>query len=267
MIEKAKIGDKYNKLTILQILPNRRVLVACECGKKKEIYWYSVFSGSTKTCGCEQRASRIKYKIGDKHWRLTIKKILSKSKVEAECECGSIKEYHFQNIKKGATKSCGCFCTEIHTKHGSCDHPLYSAWEGMHQRCYNVNSGAYKHYGRKGVTMCPEWENDFVAFFDWALENGWKAGLKIDKDIKAPKIGPAIYGPEYCSVVTQKKNLWSTTRSRVIEYNGEAKCVAEWSDILGIPYNTLIARIKRGWDTERAFRNENFIHNQFKKSA
>lgn len=125
----------------------------------------------------------------------------------------------------------------------------------------------YRHYGGKGVTMCDEWRNDFGSLLKWALENGWEKGMKIDKDIKAPKDGPAIYGPQYCSIVTQKRNLWSREGNRIIEYNGVSKCMGEWADVLNIHYRTLKARLDRGWTIERAFKNENFIHNRMKKSA
>jgi hypothetical protein len=261
------IGKKYNKLTILEVLPKSRVIVLCECGNIKNIFLYSVINGSTKTCGCEQRTSRIKYKVGDKHGYLTITEVLPGSMVEAKCECGATKKYVYQSLKRGLTKSCGCLNSKVHTKHGLCSHPLYSVWEGMVQRCYNPNHKAYKHYGGKGVTICDEWRNDFGVFLKWALENGWRKGLKIDKDIKAKTNGPAIYGPEYCSIVTQSKNLRNREGNRVIEYLGESRCMKEWAEIIGISYSALRARLDRGWSIDRAFKNENFIHNKLKKSA
>jgi len=205
--------------------------------------------------------------MGEKYGRLTIIKELPNRKVIAVCECGKEKEYFLLSLRSGASKSCGCLRSEVRTKHGFSGHPLYSVWEGMVQRCYNPNHKAYKHYGGKGVTICDEWRNDFGAFLKWALDNGWRKGLKIDKDIKAKTNGPAIYGPEYCSIVTQSKNLRNREGNRVLEYNGKKMCMQDWAELLGIKKRTLKARLDRGWAIERAFKNENFRHNPKRQVA
>ena len=43
------------------------------------------------------------------------------------------------------------------------EHPLYEAWVGMRQRCFNKNHHAYRNYGARGVTICPHWQ-DFKTF-------------------------------------------------------------------------------------------------------
>lgn len=37
------------------------------------------------------------------------------------------------------------------------DHPLYLTWCRMRQRCNNPASDAYKHYGARGISVCPRW--------------------------------------------------------------------------------------------------------------
>ena len=115
--------------------------------------------------------------------------------------------------------------------------------------------------------MCNEWKEDFGSFKKWALDNGWKKGLKVDKDIKAPKTGPKIYSPDHCSIITHQENLRNKVDNKIIEYNGVSLCLTEWSEVLGIKYCCLRARIDRGWDTERAFTKQNFTHNQKRKVA
>jgi hypothetical protein len=44
-------------------------------------------------------------------------------------------------------------------------HPLYTTWGGMHTRCRNPNHDAYRWYGAKGISVCPEW-NDFWQFVE-----------------------------------------------------------------------------------------------------
>src|SRR4051794_22713915 len=45
-------------------------------------------------------------------------------------------------------------------------HPLYKLWEGVKNRCYNVNSGAYDNYGGRGIVMCELWRTNSKAFID-----------------------------------------------------------------------------------------------------
>jgi hypothetical protein len=51
----------------------------------------------------------------------------------------------------------------------------------MKQRCYNNKTPAYKNYGGRGITVCEEWRNDFQAFYDWAMANGYADNLTIDR--------------------------------------------------------------------------------------
>jgi hypothetical protein len=258
------IGKKYNKLTILDIIHSNRVLVLCDCGTKKDIAWQSVKRGSTKTCGCEQRSARIKHKAGNQYGRLTIKKRLPNNKVIAECECGNIKEFYLCALITKKTRSCGCLNIENLTSHGLCGHPIYGIWEGVIQRCYNKNNSKYHNYGGRGVMMCDEWRNDFKIFYDWCIENGWNKDLDLDKDIKGNGL---IYGPYSCCFVTHKENTRSKSTNRYITHNDETLCLASWAEKLGINYSVLKTRLDRGWSIERAFKNENFTHNQLKKAS
>lgn len=58
---------------------------------------------------------------------------------------------------------------------------LYRTWHNMKQRCYNPKAKGYRWYGGKGITVCDEWRNCFVAFQAWALENGYADNLTIDR--------------------------------------------------------------------------------------
>lgn len=140
-------------------------------------------------------------------------------------------------------------------KHGLCKHPLYKTWKGILARCYDPRHDNYPLYGLKGVCVCKEWMENPKLFMDWCLENGWKKGMQVDKDIVARQQNtiPLIYSPEYCSIVTQSKNNRSKINSRIVEYKGQAKNFAEWCEILNIDYHTTEARISRGWNIDDAF--------------
>jgi hypothetical protein len=42
--------------------------------------------------------------------------------------------------------------------------PEYRAWQGMKKRCFNRASRDFRDYGGRGITVAPEWLNDFAAF-------------------------------------------------------------------------------------------------------
>lgn len=77
---------------------------------------------------------------------------------------------------------------------------LYNSWRAMKERCNNKNAVSYKYCGAKGITFCDEW-NDSYNFYIWALNNGWKKGLTIDR------IDPLKgYSPDNCRWITRQHN-------------------------------------------------------------
>lgn len=138
--------------------------------------------------------------------------------------------------------------------HGLSNHPLNHIWITMKQRCYNPKHPHYKNYGGRGVTVCKEWVDSFIAFYNWALDNGWMHGLELDKDKKSPNNYGTVYSPEYCTFITHAENCKFKNNSIWIEYNGELKILSEWCRILGIDRRETNRRIKQyNWSAEKAF--------------
>lgn len=126
-------------------------------------------------------------------------------------------------------------------------HPLYDAWRNMKRRCYYKNSKTYKNYGGRGISVCDEWRNDYTAFLKWALTNGWKEHLQLDRIDNNGN-----YKPNNCRWVTQQENLLNTRHNRNVAYNGKCQTVTEWAKELGMNVRTLTKRLNK-WSVEDAF--------------
>ena len=86
-------------------------------------------------------------------------------------------------------------------KHGGISTKLYKVWSSMKNRCLNINHQAFNNYGGRGITICPEWANDYTIFRDWSLSNGYQEGLEIDR-----RENNGNYSPENCRFVTAQEN-------------------------------------------------------------
>lgn len=102
-----------------------------------------------------------------------------------KCDCGGIVTIMARCLISGDTKSCGCLQKETakstFTKHGTWGSRLHVIWSSMKTRCYNKNHRGYNYYGVRGITVCDEWRDDFQAFHDWAMANGYRDDLTIDR--------------------------------------------------------------------------------------
>ena len=137
------------------------------------------------------------------------------------CDCGNETIARSDALKSGAKQSCGCFHKEIMPDilrnvvdtriktHGKTKTRLYGVWNSMCSRCYVVTNSAYKNYGGRGIKVCDEWRNNFQAFSDWAMENGY--------DPNAPKGVCTIdridynkdYSPDNCRFVDMKMQVFN----------------------------------------------------------
>ncbi|OYT57732.1 MAG: hypothetical protein B6U76_00050 [Desulfurococcales archaeon ex4484_217_2] len=122
-----------------------------------------------------------------------------------ECPtCGSIVEVRKDaGLKQKTCKECAKKKRiQAVTIHGESNTVLFRKWASMKYRCNNPNSHLKKWYYNKGVKLCDEWEESFLAFKEWAYKSGYKEGLCIDRI--DPNKG---YSPENCQWLTNTENL------------------------------------------------------------
>lgn len=168
------------------------------------------------------------------------------------CDCGNLTEVMGSNLRKGHVKSCGCLVAETNKKHGKRDTKLYLVWKGIKNRCYNSNTKRYRDYGGRGIAVCSEWKDDFQAFYDWSMSNGYKEGLSIDR-IDNDK----GYSPDNCRFVNYKIQGRNKRNNKNYTINGETHCLSEWCEILGLNYKRTWKRINTfHWSIEKAFELE-----------
>jgi hypothetical protein len=110
----------------------------------------------------------------------------------------------------------------------------------MRSRCRNPQNPAYALYGARGITLASEWDAP-EAFCDWAIKNGYKVGLTIERIDNAKG-----YEPGNCCWATRKQQARNRRTSRTIAIGDTRKTVAEISEAAGIKYSTLLRRIDAG---------------------
>lgn len=169
-----------------------------------------------------------------------------------KCDCGNECITKGIYLRTGDTRSCGCLAKEIiikrNYKHGKRHTRLYNIWRDIIRRCESTTRYAHEYYHDKGITICEEWRNDFLAFYNWAMNNGYSDDLTIDR-IDTDK----NYEPNNCRWVTMKVQGNNKSNNIHVSYNGETHTLSEWEDITGIKRSTIRARIfKSNWDIKDA---------------
>lgn len=172
--------------------------------------------------------------------------------VLAKCDCGVIKKVRLGSLYRGEIKSCGCYRRDhpAQKTHGLSRTRVYKIYKGIKGRCYNKNSDSYKKwYGAKGVEMCAEWRNNFMAFYNWSMKNGYSADKQIDR---FPD-GKGMYSPDNCRWATPKQNSQNRPQVKVYRYKGKNFFLSELSDLCGIRKDTIYSRITVcGWTVKKA---------------
>lgn len=196
-----------------------------------------------------RNTSKIIDLTGNKYGKLTVLGIASRNplKWKCICDCGNTTEVGSSNLKRGQVTTCGCSHRRGNPTHGQCYTRVYKIYAKILRRCYKEYDPAYKNYGGRGITMCDEWRNSFVAFSEWAYSHGYSDDLSIDR-IDNNK----GYSPDNCRWATTYEQANNTRKNRVYTMNGETKTLSQWCRDYNAPYNRIHARLNAGWSFEEA---------------
>lgn len=161
-----------------------------------------------------------------------------------KCDCGKTKIIRGTHLQSGKIRSCGCLTKEATRErqitHNLSNTRLYHTYNKMKARCYRKTDHSYKDYGGRGIKICDEWLADFMNFYNWAIANGYREDLSIDRiDVNGN------YEPMNCRWATPKQQSNNTRRCIYITYNNETHTTTEWGRILKIKSETIRARLHK----------------------
>lgn len=176
----------------------------------------------------------------------------NKTAYRCVCDCGAKVVVTYDKLSRGSTKSCGCYSKDVNrerlTTHGMQDTRLYSIWKSMKNRCSNKKYHRYRDYGGRGIFVCEEWMESFENFNEWALANGYRDELTIER---ADNNGS--YSPNNCKWSTLHEQMRNTRHNVWLTYKGETKILQDWANITGLDRRVISMRINRyGWSVEKA---------------
>lgn len=193
---------------------------------------------------------------GQRFGRLTVVEEAPKSshgnrRWRCECDCGTICFVETGDLTGLRQKSCGCFKKErtaiSHKTHGQRRTRLYTIWFHMKTRCESPNDKNYSDYGGRGISVCSEWKNSFLAFYQWAMASGYSHDLTIDR-----RDNNGNYCPENCRWITIGQQQNNRRSNHQMTAFGRTQNIKQWADEFGVPYHTLLYRVAHGWTPERA---------------
>lgn len=107
-------------------------------------------------------------------------------------------------------------------------------------RCYRKENSNYKYYGERGISVCEQWRCDSHCFEKWALDNGYREGLSIDR------INPnGNYEPSNCRWVTIAEQASNTRKNVFYTIGNETHTLSEWARIIHRSKSAVCEGIKR----------------------
>ena len=170
---------------------------------------------------------------------------------EFRCDCGEtvvrLPVDVQKSVQKGCTPSCGCQMGEANKTHGMSQHPAYWVWRSMCDRCRLPSHQAWKNYGARGITVCPEWRESFETF--WAdMKAGYRPGLTLER-----MDNNRGYTPKNCQWRSYRHQSNNRRTNVHINTPSGPMTVSQAARLYKIGRSTLAWRVEH-WPEERWFR-------------
>ena len=135
----------------------------------------------------------------------------------------------------------------MYERHGKRSTKIYNTWCNMRRRCNDPTNKCYSDYGGRGIKVCDEWQ-EFIPFYNWSMENGYKNGLTLDRIDNSKG-----YSPDNCRWATATVQANNRRNVHLITYNGETHSLKQWCIKLNLNYSSIKRRFYSGWNVKEMF--------------
>lgn len=170
------------------------------------------------------------------------------------CDCGAEKAVLWQSLRRGLSKSCGCYNVYVlrtrsqgrTRKHGMAYSATYRSWLAMKDRCMRPKHQAWHNYGGRGIEVCQRWLRFKPFLRDMGERPNGTTLERLDTN--------GNYEPGNCVWATLEVQHSNKRTSRKLTIDGETLTMAQWARRVGIGETTIRERLGRGWSSEDAVR-------------
>ena len=186
---------------------------------------------------------RVLYQAKDRHYQ---------RRWLCQCDCLTIREVREQMLMSGRSKSCGCLKAELlsarttiaNTLHGEGrkgeESQEYRTWMNMISRCHNPSHPAFGDYGGRGIYVCEEWRENYLAFL---AHVGRRPTAQHTIDRINNNRG---YEPGNVRWATDFEQGRNKRNNHLITFRGETHPLSVWAEITGKRSNTILNRLSAG---------------------
>ena len=127
--------------------------------------------------------------------------------------------------------------------------PTYRSWQNMIARCSQPSNPAFKHYQKRGITVCARWRS----FENFLADMGERPPGNYTLDRKD---NAGHYAPGNCRWATKREQANNRVTNVMFEYRGQRLTFADLVRVTGANKELLAGRLLRGkggpWTVESA---------------
>lgn len=168
------------------------------------------------------------------------------------CACGRTKVISSNHMR--GRQSCGCLRDEVtvqrnvdRSTHSQTGSPEYRAWIAAKMRCLNPNNASFSRYGGAGITICDQWQSDFMAFYRCI---GPRPSMRHSLDRFPNRNGN--YEPGNVRWANKREQTLNRDVTLRVVINGKSRFLCDVAKERGISLQTVRGRIARGWPVQQA---------------